>query len=467
MAILFLLSALAFIVGLKLLGSPKTARLGNSISLLAMLVAVAGTLIQEKILSLPMVWLALALGTAIGLLWSHRVRMTEMPQLVAILNGFGGLSSMLVGWSEAIDVYHSGWHFYILNNGLPAACWFRPFFLLMILLTVVVGAITFSGSFIAYGKLGGLFPTRSVQVPFRSWVALALGVAAGCFLFRSQYLVDLASLHVLIGLALLLGIIYTLPIGGGDMPVVISLLNSLSGVAAAMAGFVIGNILLIVAGCLVGASGIILTFIMCRSMNRSILRVIFGKLVRSGQPARFTADAEPQAISGEDAYYILEAARRVFIVPGYGMAVAQAQHAVKELADRLEANGAEISFVIHPVAGRMPGHMNVLLAEANVPYEQLLSMDQANGEMDRVDVAIVVGANDIVNTAAVDQSDSPIYGTPIVEVSRARTVLVLKRGQGRGFSGLENELFLRENTKMVYGNAKDTLAQLVVAFKND
>lgn len=467
MAILFLFSALAFICGLKLLGSPKTARLGNSISLLAMLAAIVGTLVDEKILSLPMVWLALALGTAIGLIWSHRVRMTEMPQLVAILNGFGGLSSMLVGWSEAFDVYHSGWHFYTIANGLPDYCWFRHFFLLMIVLTIFVGAITFSGSFIAYGKLGGLLPTRAIHIPLRHGITLLLCAAAGYFLYGSQHLIDLPGLYALIGLSLLVGLIYTLPIGGGDMPVVISLLNSLSGVAAAMAGFVIGNILLIVAGCLVGASGIILTLIMCKSMNRSLAKVLFTRPA-SGRPATQTAQSgEPKTISADDAYYILESARRVFIVPGYGMAVAQAQHAVKELADRLEENGAEVSFVIHPVAGRMPGHMNVLLAEANVAYEQLLSMDQANEEMDRVDVAIVVGANDIVNTAAVDCSDSPIYGMPIVEVARAKTVLVLKRGAGRGFSGLENGLFLRDNTKMLYGNAKDSLAQLVTTFKTD
>lgn len=465
MSYLYLLASLMFIIGLKELGAAPTARRGNTISAVAMGIAILGTVIEHHLLNSVQILSALLLGSVIGIVWANRVKMTGMPQLVAILNGFGGLASMIVGWAEMEEVAHYNWLGYITLNNLPCSHLFNYFLLSVTTATVFIGAITFSGSLIAFGKLAGWLPTRGLQVPCKFLTLLASFGFALIFIKCSPAMVYLPALYGLIVFSLIVGALYILPIGGGDMPVVISLLNSLSGLAAACAGFVIGNVLLIVAGSLVGASGLILTLVMCKSMNRSLLKVLFHQFGEKKDVSN-RQEREPRAISLDDAYYLLEAGQKIFVVPGYGMAVAQAQHAIKALSDLLEENGADVHYVVHPVAGRMPGHMNVLLAEANVSYDKVVDMESANREMDQIDVAIIIGANDIVNPAARENPGSPIYGMPVIEVSRARTVLALKRGSGRGFSGLENALFSQENTVMLYGDAKETLTQLVGAFRN-
>ncbi|MDF2377526.1 MAG: NAD(P)(+) transhydrogenase (Re/Si-specific) subunit beta, partial [Verrucomicrobiales bacterium] len=367
--------------------------------------------------------------------------------------GFGGLASLLVGWAE------------FAKTGSFDESEFPIFTGCAVVFAVLVGGITFTGSMIAYlklsGKMGGSATTFPGQKIVNLLLFIALLVVGGVFVATNASW----ALYVVIFLSLALGVLGVIPIGGGDMPVVISFLNSFSGIAASAAGFVILNNVLIVAGCLVGASGIILTVIMCKAMNRTLGNVLFGSFGATGGEAQ-EVEGEMKAISTEDAYYILEAAESVIFVPGYGMAVAQAQHAVKELGEILEKNGAEVRYAIHPVAGRMPGHMNVLLAEADVPYEQLCEMDDVNAIMESVDVAIVIGANDVVNPAAGEDESSPIYGMPIINVHQAKTVFALKRGQGAGFSGLVNTLFFRENTRMIYGDAKATMNDLVGQFKD-
>ncbi len=442
-------AAVLFIFGLKMLASPASARKGNLLSALGMFLAVAATLMTR---GLDLRWIALgtAVGAVIGARAARRVAMTAMPEMVALFNGSGGVASLLVGWA----VYHG-------DRAQPLLT------ATTIVLSVLIGGVTFSGSFMAWGKLSGALPGRPVLYKGQHVVNLALiiaALAAGAgFVLGPQ-----AGYPLFLGvvlLALFLGVCVVLPIGGADMPVVISLLNSYSGLAACAAGFVIQNTILIVAGSLVGASGLILTNIMCKAMNRPLSNVLFSGFgaVEQKRSAGVVGEAKP--INVQDAYFILEAARSVVVVPGYGLAVAQAQHALRELGELLEKNGAEVRYVIHPVAGRMPGHMNVLLAEANVPYEQLYEMETVNPIMDTVDVAIVVGANDVVNPAARHDKSSPIYGMPIVEVDRARTVLVLKRSLGAGFAGIPNELFYKDNTRMLFGDAKASLQGLVAEFK--
>ncbi len=445
----YIVASILFIFGIKMLGSADTARKGNLVSAIGMLIAVVVTLF-EKGLSYEWIVAGLIVGTAIGAIAAKRVQMTGMPELVALFNGFGGLASLLVGWAE-----------YTKDEGH-----LTPFTATVVVLAILIGGITFTGSMIAYlklsGKMGGtptLFPGQKV---FNALVVLAMLGLGGYFIATGTEW----ALYAVIGLSLALGILGVIPIGGGDMPVVISLLNSFSGLAASAAGFVIFNTVLVVAGCLVGASGLILTVIMCKAMNRTLANVLFGGFGAASGKGGAEVEGEMKAMSVTDAYYVLEAANRVIFVPGYGMAVAQAQHAVKELGEVLEKNGAEVSYAIHPVAGRMPGHMNVLLAEADVPYEQLTEMDDANAIMPAVDVAIVIGANDVVNPAAAEDPSSPIYGMPIINVHEARTVFALKRGQGAGFSGLVNTLFFRENTRMIYGDAKATVNALVGQFKD-
>ncbi len=465
--LLYIASAILFIFGIKWLGRADTARRGNRISSIGMLLAVAATLLYGG-LSWSMVAGGVLLGSVIGLVMAARVKMTGMPELVAMFNGFGGLASLLVGVAEYQKLHHAGTADYLaalsVQTGImvPAA-----FAAAAISLTILVGGITFTGSLVAWAKLAGRMGGRPMVFPGQKTINLTLLAAslAGAAALGAQPSAEWSAGLVagLVAAALLLGILMALPIGGGDMPVVISLLNSFSGVAAALAGFIILNNVLVVAGCLVGASGIILTFIMCKAMNRSIANVLFGGFgAQSG--AAGAAAGEMKASSVEDAYYVLEGARSVVFIPGYGMAVAQAQHAVKELSEALENNGAEVRFAIHPVAGRMPGHMNVLLAEADVPYEQLQEMDQVNAIMPSVDVAIVIGANDVVNPAALDDPSSPIYGMPIIRAHEARTIYCLKRGKGTGFSGLENALFHHPNTRMLYGDAKATVAALAAEF---
>lgn len=441
----YIVAAVLFIFGLKLLGHPSTARRGNILSSLGMLVAVVITLIADDIVDFSWIAIGLVIGAIIGVFAARTVAMTAMPELVALLNGFGGLASLLVGWAA-------------VGEGLSV------FVLVTVFLSVLIGGVTFTGSIMAWGKLSEKITGKPVMFTGQRFVNAALLVAILVFgvLFVMEPL-NPTYLYITIALAALLGILAVLPIGGADMPVVISLLNSYSGVAAAAAGFAIENNILIVAGILVGASGIILTQIMCKAMNRSLANVLFSGFGKASQ-GMDKIEGEVKPLSPEDAYYVLEAASSVLIVPGYGMAVAQAQHTVKELQELLESNGAEVHYGIHPVAGRMPGHMNVLLAEADVSYDLLHEMDQVNPRIESYDVAIVIGANDVVNPAAREMEGSPIYGMPVINVDKARTVFVLKRSMASGFAGIDNPLFFKENTRMIFGDAKETLNGLVRAF---
>lgn len=464
----YIVAAILFIFGIKMLGRAETARQGNAISAGGMLLAVVATLLN---LGMDYTWIlvGILIGAVIGAVAAKTVKMTGMPELVAMFNGFGGLASVFVAWAEYDKIAQLGWAGYIERSPdtIPA------FTGAVIALTVGIGAITFTGSMIAWAKLSGKMAGKAII--FDNQKTINAGVASALlFMVVLLAVVPAVTMQVSGGyvvlilaliLALALGVLGVIPIGGGDMPVVISLLNSLSGIAASAAGFVIHNNVLVVAGCLVGASGLILTVIMCKGMNRTLRNVLFSGFGATAQAAGEEVEGELKPITVDDAYYILEAAQKVVVVPGYGMAVAQAQHAVKELGSLLEDNGAEVLFAIHPVAGRMPGHMNVLLAEADVPYEQLAEMDAVNPQMETFDVAIVIGANDVVNPAAASDESSPIYGMPIIEVHRAKTTFVLKRGQGTGFSGLQNQLFLMPNTRMLYGDAKASISSLVGSFK--
>jgi NAD(P) transhydrogenase subunit beta len=468
----YIVASILFIFGIKMLGSAETARRGNQLSAVGMLIAVVGVLLTRG-LEWPWIIGGLVLGGGIGAVLAKRVQMTGMPELVALFNGFGGLASLLVGWAEYQRVAATlngsvlGQIADAVNAELTSVDTFTA---AVIVLAILIGGITFTGSLYAWGKLSGKLGGRALtfggQKAFNA--LLALGIIACGVIFTLAPTAELAypMLITVIVLSLLLGIFAVMPIGGGDMPVVISLLNSCSGLAACAAGFVIANNVLIVAGCLVGASGLILTMIMCKAMNRTLVNVLFSGFGATTQASGGTSTGEMKPVSVEDAYYILEAARNVIVIPGYGMAVAQAQHAVKELGEVLEANDCEVRFAIHPVAGRMPGHMNVLLAEADVPYEQLVEMDDVNPTIEMVDVAIVIGANDVVNPAAVDDPASPIYGMPIINAHKARTTFCLKRGKGAGFSGLENALFTAPNTRMIYGDAKATVTGMVAQFKD-
>lgn len=453
---IYIISAVLLIYGIKLLGKTRTARSGNLISAVGMFLAVLVTLIQFKPNSLTLTFGVALLGAYVGVVMALKVQMTAMPEMVALFNGFGGLASVSVGLVEGMKI-----------NCIPSIYYNSDilFSQMAICLTLIVGGITFTGSLIAYGKLSQKIPTGSITFCGQKWVDFALFFLLLVVSFEWIGAHSVWSFYVLIVLGLLGGGVFVLHIGGGDMPVIIALLNSFSGVAACAAGLIIFNKVLIVAGCLVGTSGLILTLIMCKAMNRSIKKVLLGGFAFKASQGASQKQSELKQISIEDAYYILEAASTVAVVPGYGLAVAQAQHAVKDLAQKLMANNADVYYAIHPVAGRMPGHMNVLLAEADVDYDQLTELETANGRFPDTDVAIVVGANDVVNPAAVENPGSPLYGMPILEVFNAKTVLVLKRGQGKGFSGLENELFAKENTRMIYGDAKSTLTQLAAEFK--
>jgi NAD(P) transhydrogenase subunit beta len=458
----YIAAAILFVFGIKMLGHADTARKGNQISSIGMALAIIVTLLNQG-LDYKLVLGGIAVGSAIGFVAAKRVQMTGMPELVALFNGFGGLASLLVGWAE----YQRSVGNEIVGIQLESV---HTFTATVIVLAILIGGITFTGSMYAWGKLSGKLGGRALTFGGQKALnaLLALGIIATGVIFTLAPTAELAypMLIAVIVLSLLLGIFAVMPIGGGDMPVVISLLNSCSGLAACAAGFVIANNVLIVAGCLVGASGLILTIIMCKAMNRTLTNVLFSGFGSTAQASGGKSTGELKPISTDDAYYILEAAKNVIVIPGYGMAVAQAQHAVKELAELLENNDCEVRFAIHPVAGRMPGHMNVLLAEADVPYEQLCEMDDINPTIEMVDVAIVIGANDVVNPAAADDPSSPIYGMPIIEAHKAKTTFCLKRGKGAGFSGLENGLFTAPNTRMLYGDAKATVTGLVTQFKD-
>ena len=458
----YLISAICFIYGLKMLSHPKTARKGHIIASLGMLIAIIATVYLGTGLDIKMIAVAMIIGSIIGAFFAIKVEMTQMPQLVAIFNGFGGSASALVASSEFLKAFKNG---ALIELG---------FLGISITLSVLVGTLTFTGSFIAFGKLQGFISSKPITFPGQQIFNGLLAI----FMLSAVYLIPtygMTSLFAIIALSALLGVLLVIPIGGADMPVVISLLNSYSGIAAAMTGFVLvaagggmnpaGNAL-IICGSLVGASGMILTQIMCKSMNRSLVNVIFGAV--GGEVEASSGDLKQvniKSYSTEEAAMIFDAAEKIIVVPGYGLAVAQAQHAIREVAEFLEKRGKTVLYAIHPVAGRMPGHMNVLLAEANIPYEQLKDLDEINPEFEDCDVAIVLGANDVVNPAARSDKSSPIYGMPILNVDKARTVIINKRTMNTGFAGVQNELFGYDNSIMVFGDAKDMLIKLLSDLK--
>ncbi len=453
----YLVAASLFILGLKKLGSPASARNGNLIAALGMLLAIVATMLDQHVLNYEMILVGLAIGSVIGAVIAYKVQMTEMPQMVGLLNGLGGASSALIAVAEF-------WR--LLDSSQPIPLDVN----ISMLLDVLIGGVTLTGSFLAFAKLQGLISGTPITFPLQQPFNLLL---LGSYLAGSAYLIrtpdSLPVFLAVVAVSLVLGVMFVLPIGGGDMPVVISLLNSLSGVAAAAAGFVVMNNMLIIAGALVGASGLILTEIMCKAMNRSLFSVLFSAFgsvsTASGGAAAGASDQPVRSIDAEEGAMMLGYARSVVIVPGYGMAVAQAQHSVRELADQLERMGVDVKYAIHPVAGRMPGHMNVLLAEANVAYTQLYDMEDINPQFEQADVALVIGANDVVNPAARSDKNSPIYGMPILEVDRAKQTIVIKRSMSAGFAGVDNELFYKAKTTMLFGSAKDMVAKLVSEVK--
>ncbi|NLK62672.1 MAG: NAD(P)(+) transhydrogenase (Re/Si-specific) subunit beta [Fusobacteria bacterium] len=458
----YIISSIMFIFGIKFMSKPDTARKGNLISSTGMLTAVIFTLLNKG-LAYEYIIIGLLIGAAIGVYFARTVKMTGMPEMVALLNGFGGLSSLLVAFVVYINENSRG---EILEIFQSTSIDFIT--LLTVISAIFIGGVTFTGSMVAWGKLSTKLSGKPMVFPFQKEFNLLVIVVV--VISPLMYYIDDPGIKMLLIIALILislifGITSVIPIGGADMPVVISLLNSYSGLAASTAGIAIKNNLLIVTGVLVGASGIILTNIMCKAMNRSLANVLFSGMKKSKKVTGETEKKEHTALTTEDAFYVLEAAKSVMIVPGYGMAVAQAQHTVKELTDLLEKNDCEVYFGIHPVAGRMPGHMNVLLAEASIPYEQLKELEDSNNLLASTDVAIVIGANDVVNTSARDDENSEIYGMPILEVDKAKTVFVLKRSMNTGYAGIDNPLFYLENSRMIFGDAKETIQSFVSAFK--
>jgi NAD(P) transhydrogenase subunit beta len=450
----YLVAAVLFILGLRDLSSPRTAVRGNAMAAVGMLVAVVATLLARSVVSYATVLAGVVVGSAIGTLLALRIHMTAMPQMVALLNGFGGAGSALVAAAELLRYARAG---EMPGNIVSVA----------IVLGALIGWITFTGSLIAFAKLQELMRGAPIVFPLQKTLNALLGV--GAVALGVAVVLDphaLAPYAGLAALSLLLGVLLVIPIGGADMPVVISLLNSYSGLAACATGFVVGNSGLVISGSLVGAAGIILTVLMCEAMNRSLTNVLFGAF---GQVATGgTAAGEVRTVRGytaEDAAIILSSARSMIVVPGYGMAAAQAQHAVRELGDRLEERGVQVRYAIHPVAGRMPGHMNVLLAEADVSYDKLVDMDEINPQFPETDVALVLGANDVVNPAARSDTNSPIYGMPILDVDRSKHVMVIKRSLNPGFAGIDNPLFYNDNTMMVFGDAKGTAIGIVEALR--
>ena len=452
----YIVAAILFILGLKKLGSPATARNGNRLSALAMLVAVLATVIGNDIASWEWILGGVIVGSGIGAYSARKVQMTSMPQLVAIFNGFGGAASAVVAAAELIR---------LIDTKVDIA----ENVSITIMASVIIGSVTLTGSFIAFGKLQGFVPSRPLLIPIRNVinVALLIGLVASTVWLVTDP--SLTPFLIAAGIALALGILVVVPIGGADMPVVIALLNSYSGIAGAATGFVLGNTILIIAGSLVGASGLILTRIMTRAMNRSLVNVMlggFGVEDSTGVGGGDDDDRPVRSIQAEDAATILGYAQSVIFVPGYGLAVAQAQHQVRELADLLKDRGISVRYAIHPVAGRMPGHMNVLLAEANVPYDELKDLDQINSEFQRTDVAVVIGANDVTNPAARTDKSSPIYGMPILNVDQAASVIVMKRSMASGFAGVQNELFFLDRTMMLFGDAKDSVEKILAEVKD-
>ncbi len=451
--VVYLIAAALFIFGLKKLSSPKTARQGNLLAMIAMLLAVVMTLLDRSILDFTYIIAGLIIGAAIGGIAAKKVEMTQMPQMVALFNGFGGVASTFVAFAEYI---HSG------GMGMTNDV------IITMILSLLIGTVTFTGSLIAFAKLQGIMKGAPIVVPMHQAINILFILAVvvlGVFVVLDPSLINF--LLIIIGISAVLGVMLVIPIGGADMPVVISLLNSYSGLAAAATGFVLSNNVLIISGALVGASGLILTQIMCKAMNRSLTNVLFGAVGTEGGTGEMSAGERSQVTeySAEDAAMVMDSAQSVIIIPGYGLAVAQAQHILRELATILMDKGVNVRYAIHPVAGRMPGHMNVLLAEANVPYDQLVEMDQINDDFQNTDVALVIGANDVVNPAARYKKESPLYGMPILNVDKARSVMIVKRSLSPGFAGEDNELFYEQKTMMLFGDAKKMVTELVREIK--
>jgi len=445
----YLVASVFFIFGLKKLGSPKTARQGNMYSALGMLLAIIVTLFDKNIINYEWIIIGLVVGSAIGSTFALRVQMTGMPQMVGLLNGFGGGASVLVALSE----------YYKIAPEIPATTGTT------IIISILIGSVTFTGSLIAFGKLQGIVTGKVVKYPMQhplNALLLLAVIAIGVYIVINPGSSDI--LLGVVGVALVLGVLLVLPIGGADMPVAVSLLNSYSGLAAASTGFVLQNNMLIIAGALVGASGIILTLIMCRGMNRSLMNVVLGGWASAGAEGPAADGAAPKgdvkSVDAEELAMILDSVSSVIIVPGYGMAVAQAQHAVRDLANTLQKKGVKVRYAIHPVAGRMPGHMNVLLAEAQVPYDELIALEDINDDFPTTDVVIVIGANDVVNPAARHDQSSPIYGMPILNSDYAKTVVINKRSLNVGYAGIDNELFFYPNALMYFGDAKEAMSKL-------
>ncbi len=453
--IAYIVSAILFILGLKRLGSPATARSGNRLSALAMLLAILATVLSNDIASWEWILAGVIAGSGIGAFSARKIQMTSMPQLVAIFNGLGGAASAVVAAGELIRLID-------LGESIPQDV------SITIMASVIIGGVTLTGSFIAYAKLQGVVPTRPLLLPIRNVINISLLI--GMVISITWFVIDpsVTAFLTAAAMALTLGILIVIPIGGADMPVVIALLNSYSGIAGAATGFVLGNNILIIAGSLVGASGLILTRIMTKAMNRSLINVMLGGFgVEDGAKGTVGNEERPvKSILPEDAAMMLGYAQSVIFVPGYGLAVAQAQHQVRELADLLKLKGITVRYAIHPVAGRMPGHMNVLLAEANVPYDELKDLDEINGEFQSTDVAVVIGANDVTNPSARNDKSSPIYGMPILNVDQAQSVIMMKRSMSSGFAGVQNELFFLEKTQMLFGDAKDSVEKIVGEVKD-
>lgn len=449
----YLISAVLFMLGIKNLSSPATAKFGNKLSMAGMLVAIAATLASPDMFGYTMIIIAIAIGAAIGGTAAVKVEMTSMPEMIALFNGCGGAASALVAMAEF--------------NGHTGA--FAGFTMLTLLLSVIIGGLTFTGSIIAYTKLQGIISTRPITYPFQQVVnagIVVLTIFLAYLVFQNP--ANTFAFVAIIALALVLGVLAVIPIGGADMPVIVSLLNSYSGLAVSMTGFALNNNALIIVGSLVGASGLFLTKIMCEAMNRSLANVLFGAFGAIDDSAADAGEGPTGSMKGfdvEDVAIAVENAESVIIVPGYGMAAAQAQHVTRELGDYLIEEGIEVRYAIHSVAGRMPGHMNVLLAEADVSYDLLYAMEDINDDFSTTDVVLVIGANDVVNPAAKTNPSSPIYGMPVLNVEEARAVVVLKRSMNVGFAGIENELFFKDNTMMLFGDAKDSIQKLLSAVR--
>jgi NAD(P) transhydrogenase subunit beta len=448
----FLIASLLFIFGLKRLSSPRSARSGNMLAAVGMAIGLAGTFLLPGMGHFGWIGLAIAIGTVPGWILARKVKMTAMPQMVSLFNGMGGACALFISLGEWLREGTS-------ERGLAGA--------FTTLLGVVFGSVSFTGSLVAFGKLQGLISEKPLRWPMQK-TANALLLAA--LLASSGWAAVHANpLWILlpVAMALLLGVVQVLPIGGADMPVVISVLNSCTGLAAAVTGFAITNMAMIIAGTLVGAAGSLLTVLMCKAMNRSLARVIFGSfgLAPKGAAAAVQGDHIMREVAASEVAIMMGYARKVIIVPGYGLAVGQGQHLVHELDEILEKRGVEVKYAIHPVAGRMPGHMNVLLAEADVPYPKLLDMEEINPEFEQADVALIIGANDVVNPAARTEAGSPIYGMPILNADKAKNIVVIKRGRGTGFAGIENALFYDPKTRMLFGDAKKALQELVTEVK--